>query len=303
MLTTELMMTTKTGFSDHIDAWQMVLGQLRPEMSRSEYDTWVNPIVPLGFNGNPEKFRLAVMNKYNKDLIDSRLNSRISRLLSGLYKRDIKVEVIVSNTFANEESQQTVSTNEKQVQINKKDSSSSKKRNNETAEENSDEVDNLPVTSTRKVKLQQAYGNERANVIQPDKGIFVTKYFLENWLPLLGHSALVLIMVIRKLCYWNWYTGEKRDVLDTEMGELAEAACISVRTLKTILKNDLIKRYFIRYTVRRVMTPNGIRTAGIHLQIRMDDPMTPDDQVLNNNIESGTWFYPEFEDESEDYEL
>jgi hypothetical protein len=69
------------------------------------------------------------------------------------------------------------------------------------------------------------------------------------------------------------------------------------------LKNDLIKRYFIRYTVRRVMTPNGIRTAGIRLQVRMDDPLTPQDQEKSGIIEDGTWFSPEFEDESEEYEL
>jgi hypothetical protein len=133
--------------------------------------------------------------------------------------------------------------------------------------------------------------------------MYVTKYFLEKWLPLLGHSALIVIMMTRKVCYWNPYTGEKRDILETEMGELAQQACISVRTLKTVLKNDLIKRYFIRYTVRRVMTPNGIRTAGIRLQVRMDDPLTPEDQEKLGNYESGTWFSPEFEDESEDYDL
>jgi hypothetical protein len=76
-----------------------------------------------------------------------------------------------------------------------------------------------------------------------------------------------------------------------------------VRTLKTVLKNELVKRYFIRYTVRRVMTPNGIRTAGIRLQVRMDDPVTPEDQEIRGIYESDTWFSPEFEDESEDYDL
>jgi hypothetical protein len=110
-------------------------------------------------------------------------------------------------------------------------------------------------------------------------------------------------MTIRKVCYWNPYTGEKRNIFETEMGELAEQACISVRTLKTVLKNDLIKRYFIRYNVRRVMTPNGIRTAGIRLQVRMDDPLTPEDQEKSGIFEDGTWFSPEFEDESENFDL
>lgn len=51
------------------------------------------------------------------------------------------------------------------------------------------------------------------------------------------------------------------------------------------------------------MTPNGIRTAGIRLQVRMDDPLTPQDQENLGQYENGTWFSPEFEDESEDYDL
>jgi hypothetical protein len=297
-------METKTGFSNHKDAWQMVLGQLQPEMSRVDFKTWVVPIVPLGFNGNPDKYRLAVKNEYNKDIINSRLNARISRLLSGLYKRDVSVEVIVSNQFVEDDSVEPFSPSEQVVDNQEiKQSQNTNKKQNNHSNENSDIDEDLPASSKRKVMFQKAYGNERANIIQPDKGIYVTKYFMENWLPLLGHSALIVVMMVRKVCYWNLYTGEKRDIMDTEMGELAEQACISVRTLKTILKNDLIRRYFIRYTVRRVMTPNGIRTAGIHLQIRMDDPLTPEDQEKSGHYENGTWFYPEFEDESEDYDL
>ncbi|MBE0687952.1 MAG: hypothetical protein IH585_18315 [Anaerolineaceae bacterium] len=296
-------METKIGSSDHNEAWQMVLGQLRPEMNRADFKTWVDPIVPLGFNGNPDKFRIAVMNDFNKKFITSRLNSRISRLLSGLYKRDVEVEVIVSNQFAEGDEKESFSLS-KQIQSDEMiPTSPSRKKQNKINQDNSDLDEDLPVTSKRKVMLQRAYGNERANIIQPDKGIYVTKYFLEKWLPLLGHSALIVIMMTRKVCYWNPYTGEKRDTLETEMGELAEQACVSVRTLKTVLKNELVKRYFIRYTVRRVMTPNGIRTAGIRLQVRMDDPVTPQDQEIRGIYESDTWFSPEFEDESEDYDL
>ena len=296
-------MEIKTGNSDHKEAWQMVLGQLRPEMNRADFKTWVDPIVPLGFNGNPDKFRIAVMNDFNKKFINSRLNSRISRLLSGLYKRDVEVEVVVSNQFVEDRTDNSFSPLEQIESEEISPTPPSRKKSKKGDQENSDLEDDLPASSKRKFMLQRAYGNERANIIQPDKGIYVTKYFLEKWLPLLGHSALIVIMMTRKVCYWNPYTGEKRDILETEMGELAEQACVSVRTLKTVLKNELVKRYFIRYTVRRVMTPNGIRTAGIRLQVRMDDPVTPEDQEIRGIYESDTWFEPEFEDESEDYDL
>ncbi len=296
-------MDAKTGIPNHQDAWQMILGQLNAEMSRAEFRTWVSPIEPLGFNGNPDKFRLAVKNDMNKRLINSRLNSRISRLLSGLYKRDIEVEVVVDNSFAMEEGQTPafVENENKPPHLPKVEKSTNYTKSSIILDD--PEAETLPPTKNRKVVLQRAYGNERANIIQPDKGLFITKYFLDQWLPLLGHSALIVVMTIRKVCYWNPYTGEKRNIFETEMGELAEQACISVRTLKTVLKNELIRRYFIRYNVRRVMTPNGIRTAGIRLQVRMDDPLTPEDQEKSGIFEDGTWFSPEFEDENENYEL
>lgn len=296
-------METKVGIPNHQDAWQMVLGQLNAEMSRAEFKTWVSPIEPLGFNGNPDKFRLAVKNDMNKRLINSRLNSRISRLLSGLYRRDVEVEVVVDNSFVMEDGDSdSFVEKEDNSQLQSPTETTKNKSNPQSNYDDSEEVI-LPPTKNRKVVLQRAYGNERANIIQPDKGLFITKYFLDHWLPLLGHSALIVVMTIRKVCYWNPYTGEKRNIFETEMGELAEQACISVRTLKTVLKNELIRRYFIRYNVRRVMTPNGIRTAGIRLQVRMDDPLTPEDQENSGMIEDGTWFSPEFEDENENYDL
>lgn len=297
-------MEAQTGFSNHKDAWQMVLGQLNAEMKRADYNTWISSVEPLGFNGNPDKFRLAVKNYLNKNYLDSRYNGRISRLLSGLYKRDIQIEVIVENSFTNDDGEPELGRESDPISETPMRHEQEKKpeRKPKYSTDLSDDED-LPTTNKRKVMLQRAYGNERANIIQPDKGLYVTKYFLDHWLPLLGHSALIVVMTIRKVCYWNPYTGETRNIFETEMGELAEQACISVRTLKTVLKNELIKRYFIRYNVRRVMTPNGIRTAGIRLQVRMDDPLTPQDQEKAGMFEDGTWFSPEFEDESENYDL
>ncbi|HSM26311.1 MAG TPA: DnaA N-terminal domain-containing protein [Anaerolineaceae bacterium] len=297
-------MEAQTGFSNHQDAWQMVLGQLNAEMKRADYNTWISSVEPLGFNGNPDKFRLAVKNYLNKNYLDSRYNSRISRLLSGLYKRDIKIEVVVENSFSSENGEnEYIPVNDSKETIQNKQESEKKAERKQKYTDDSNGVEDIPANSKRKVMLQRAYGNERANIIQPDKGLYVTKYFLDHWLPLLGHSALIVVMTIRKVCYWNPYTGETRNIFETEMGELAEQACISVRTLKTVLKNELIKRYFIRYNVRRVMTPNGIRTAGIRLQVRMDDPLTPEDQEKAGMYEDGTWFSSEFEDESENYDL
>lgn len=148
--------------------------------------------------------------------------------------------------------------------------------------------------------LQRAYGSKRASIIQPERGLFVTLYFFNSWLPLLGASAINVILAARAMCYWNPLTGELRNEIETDMADLAQRAAVSVRTVKDILSNELIKRYFLRYRVRRMMTPNGIRTAGILLQVRMDDPLTPEDQVTHDLPETDHRYTSEFEDEADD---
>ena len=70
-----------------------------------------------------------------------------------------------------------------------------------------------------------------------------------------------------------------------------------MRTVKDVLNTELVQRYFLRYKVRRIVTPNGVRTAGILLQVRMDDPLTPEDQAAYSQPEEELWYSAEFGEE------
>jgi hypothetical protein len=157
----------------------------------------------------------------------------------------------------------------------------------------------IQIPNNRKMMLQRAYGSRRAKLIEPERGMFVTLYSFYSWLPLLGHSAFATILAARSLCYWNPMTGELRNVIETDMSELARRAAVSVRTVKDVLSQELVRQYFLRYKVRRIITPNGVRTAGISLQVRMDDPLTPQDQELSGMTEDEPWCSPDFESEEE----
>ncbi len=273
----------KVEVAGHQDAWQMVVSQLRMEMSRAMFDTWVQPLRPLGYQNGV--FTLGAYNPYARDWVESRLKSRIARLLEGMYNEPITLQVQVVNSFyASERPLPEVTPGRPSLP-------------GDVPVPEETPVSPPPETSRRKMMLQRAYGSERARIIQPERGMFVTLYFFEQWLPLLGHSAAVSVLAARSLCYWNPMTGELRNVIETEMADLARRAAVSVRTIKDVLNNELIQRYFLRYKVRRVMTPNGIRTAGITLQVRMDDPLTPQDQIENNLPEEENWYFPEFDDE------
>ncbi len=286
----------------HSQAWQVILGQLRAEMSRADFETWVRSLVPLGFSKESDTtFRLAAYNEYTRDWVTSRLQSTISRKLQGLYQHEVQLEVIVTNDFS---LQRDPVQNEVPSKVlpaqHQKAAGSGRSQGKSAITKSENEEGSASPPSKRKMILQRAYGTERANVIHPERGMIVTHYYLDNWVKLIGHSGSAVVLAARRLCYWNPESGEKRNTLDIEMSVLADKADLSLRTIKNVLKHPLIKKYFLRYKVRRVMTPNGVRTAGIALQVRMDDPLTPEDQKRIGYENEDIWYSSEFDDESED---
>lgn len=272
-------------FSNHQQAWEIVLGQLREEMTRSQYEQWVLPLRPMIYDNGT--FVLGTYNTYTREWVESRLSNRLTQLLESIYGSAIVLQVVVDNNFKSSEIRG----------IPKSEAYSNSWVSDFTESEIKTEK---PIeTASRKMMLQRAYGNERARLIQPERGMFVTLYFMFQWLPLIGHSAMAVILAARSMCYWNPKTGELRNKIETDMSQLAERASVSIRTVKDVLNSELIKKYFIRYIVRRIMTPNGVRTAGILLQVRMDDPLTPKDQEENNLCEDEIWYSVEFDDESD----
>jgi hypothetical protein len=273
------------------EAWEMVSGQLQLEMKQSRFESWVQPLAPLSFKEGV--FRLSVVNAYARDWVEGHLRSRITHLLEGIYNQQLTVSFVLANTAPSAIAPGNGVAAEKVAVKPEKVSTNGRKK--------SQPAEDAPAEgSPRKIQLQRAYGTERARVIQPERGMFLTMYFFSNWLPLLGHSAATTVMAARSLCYWNPMTGELRNVVETDMSEIARRAAVSLRTVKDVLNNPLVKRYFLRYKVRRIMTQYGVRTAGIVLQVRMDDPLTPEDQETHHLAEDERWYTADFEDESEE---
>jgi hypothetical protein len=271
------------------EAWDMVLSQLRMEMSRAQFETWVQPLRPVGYH--ERIFTLSAFNPFARDWVENRLKSRIVHLMEGLYNDTVTLQVVVGNAFYREGERLSA---EAEAPASAVPAASDLLTAETPVAPAEGEKQAPPLTKNRKVMLQRAYGSERARVIQPERGMFVTLYFFDNWLPLIGHSAVAIILAARTMCYWNPMTGELRNEVETEMGELARRAAVSVRTVKDVLNTELVQRYFLRYKVRRIVTPNGVRTAGILLQVRMDDPLTPEDQAAYSQPEEELWYSVEF---------
>lgn len=283
---------------DFIQAWQMILGQLKVEMLKADFETWVKSLIPLGYeNSQQPVFRLGASNAYGRDWVDSRLKSTICTMLKGLYKKDVNLEIVVANGFYDQESEQPVNLEIDPLSKSKLRVATERPKSTQTIDQEfTRPIRDASPSAKRKMLLEAAYGSEKASIIQPERGILVTNYLMDEWTPIIKHSGVFVVLAARRLCYWNVGTGEKRNIVETNMSIIAKKADVSLRTVKSLLSNEIIRKYFLRYKVRRVMTPNGIRTAGIILQVRMDDPLTPEDQNRIGHQTDDIWYSPGFED-------
>ena len=66
-------------------AWQATVGQLQMEMSKAAFDTWVKSAELIAYD--EETFTIGVQNAYARDWLESRLSSKVTRLLTGIMNR------------------------------------------------------------------------------------------------------------------------------------------------------------------------------------------------------------------------
>ncbi len=74
-------------------AWQAALGQLQMDMPKASYDTWVRNAEVVSYEDNV--FIIGVPNTYARDWLESRLTSKINRLLCGIMNRTVSTRFIV----------------------------------------------------------------------------------------------------------------------------------------------------------------------------------------------------------------
>ncbi len=74
-------------------AWQAVLGQLQMDMPKASFDTWVRNADIVSYEDNV--FIIGVPNAYARDWLESRLSSKIKRLLCGILNRTVSLRFTV----------------------------------------------------------------------------------------------------------------------------------------------------------------------------------------------------------------
>ena len=86
---------TNAGQQVPLAVWQAALSRLQLELNKSVFDTWVRPAVLLGYESDPETFRLGVPHIYAKEWLERRLMHQIKSALGDIVGRQTEVTVKV----------------------------------------------------------------------------------------------------------------------------------------------------------------------------------------------------------------
>jgi hypothetical protein len=146
---------------------------------------------------------------------------------------------------------------------------------------------------SKAAEVVPGYHSAVNEIIEPDKVLVVTRYFVRRWMPALGDNGTRIVLALRSLGYYNRQTGEKRDGIEIDLPELAAMCGISVPTLKRefgerhdksrapipgSLQNPALHQFVKkdRQYWRDPVTNRLLRTANIY-RVMMDDPIHEDD--------------------------
>ena len=191
---------------DHERAWQSILDQLRMEMPKASFDTWVRETRALSFENGV--LTIGAANAYARDWLESRLTSMVSRLLVGVLDEQVTVRFAVAEGGDDQT-------------IDVEDS------------ESANELEDLQkVIQISPDEFDSAY----EQIVRPDRAVYLPGYF-RRWLRVLGADLGWMYVSFRQAAYLagarkgstsNRFTGKN----------LASMAGITERTYWNRLNNS-----------------------------------------------------------------
>ncbi|MBE0408825.1 MAG: hypothetical protein IBX69_03740 [Anaerolineales bacterium] len=133
----------------------------------------------------------------------------------------------------------------------------------------------------------QELSNKLAHHLMPPKDlVFLTHYFVENWLPKLGPGPGWFVASMRDRCYLNRRTQDIRDEVKMNMGYAEIAMLLGLKRAKTVwewLRGDTVSIF-----VREIGRDFGTwETAPRRFKVCLVEPMVPEHQRMANGNLSG----------------
>lgn len=119
------------------------------------------------------------------------------------------------------------------------------------------------------------YHEARNEIVRPDRGLLCTDYFLTQWAPHLGATAVLIVLFLRTRGS-EVRIGEA--CVQVNQQEIARVAGCSLTTLYREFRNNDSLRRFVRTEERYARGEKGhVRQVENVYWIAMDDPLIPED--------------------------
>jgi hypothetical protein len=181
-------------------AWQMALDQLRLDMPKASFDTWVRDTSFVSFEDGV--FTIVTPNAYSREWLASRLTSTVTRLMTGILNQQLVVEFIVKEEILENE-------------------------------EDGFLEEEIPVTDQHPtvLSIQAEYQSIYDEIVQPDHVIVVPGYFM-RYIPLLGLELAWLYIGFRQSAYEAGAARQPGKKFGAPAHKVARYSGMSLRTFR-----------------------------------------------------------------------
>ncbi len=133
------------------------------------------------------------------------------------------------------------------------------------------------LNTDKTLKIQGVYNTLYNATTRPDFKFAVTRYFIDEWVPLLGPSLAWLVVGLRQQCFWN----QRRNWCIVNKNTLSEETGLDKRTIERSLKKpysqwfviDVTQRYRYRHQIGKKVRDKN------RYQLLLDEPLSPRHQI------------------------
>jgi len=234
-------------------AWRMALDQLRMDMPRAAFETWVNNTSYVSFEDGV--FTIGTPSAYGREWLASRLTSIMTRLMTGILNQQVEVQFIVT---------------EENCEIEEVD----------PLEDENPVPDKRPAVLSLQAEYQSIYDE----IVQPDQVIVVPGYFM-RYIPLLGLELAWLYIGFRQAAYEAGAARQPGKKFGAPSKKVAHFSGMSLRTFwRWTAKPETWQR--LRWLVKQVDTEprwshgkdGRPHQSSRYYRVAMTLPLTPFDE-------------------------
>lgn len=125
--------------------------------------------------------------------------------------------------------------------------------------------------------LQGVYNTLYNATTRPDFRFVVSRYFIDEWVPLLGPSLAWLVVGLRQQCFWN----RRRDWCIVDKATLSRETALDERTIERCFKKPYSSWFVIEISHRyqyRTQIGKKVRDKNRY-QLLLDEPLSPRHQL------------------------